>query len=161
MNHITLAVAHQEAMNHFIVIILALAFILVVVLALSSKSSAFHRFMSKILEDEVPQNEHKSYLNGMKKKSRGTRTELVMLVQKIDERKRISDARGHYKLFNEYYELIFRTKSGEPIHIITNKEIFRQVPFNQQGYLSFRRDEFVKFRSKSGTIEDAPKHDSK
>lgn len=148
-----LAANSQEAMNHFLVIILALAVILIIVLILGSKNSRFRKFMSWMLTDDTSDNPHPAYLNNMKKNAKYPRTELVMLVQKIDERKRIVDARGHSKQFNEYYELVFRTRKGEPIHIITDKNIYKQIPFNQQGSLSFLRDEFVRFKSVNGVIE--------
>ena len=151
------AASNKEAMNHFVVIIVALAVILIIVLILGSRKSGFRKFMAWMFEEDPSSTQHQNYMNGMKKNTRVPRTELVMLVQKVDERKRIVDARGHSRLFNEYYELIFRTRKGEAIHIITDKNTFRQVPFNQQGSLTFMYDEFVRFKSVNGVIEKAEK----
>lgn len=158
MNHniVTLATTgRQEAMNQFIVIIIALTVILLVILILGSKNSKFRKLVVWMFEeDATSSNEHKEFLNGQKRSAKTPRTEYVILVQKIDERKRVVDARGHSRLFNEYYELIFRTRKGEPIHTIVDKNIYRQIPFNQQGSLTFLRDNFIKFKSASGIIEN-------
>lgn len=154
MNANTILIAsNKEAMNHFVVIIVALAVILILVLILGSKKSGFRKFMVWMFEDNSQSIQHQNYSNGMKKNAKNSRTEIVMLVQKVDERRRVVDARGHSRLFNEYYELIFRTRKGEAIHIITDKNIFRQVPFNQQGSLTFMHDEFIKFKSVNILIE--------
>jgi competence protein ComGF len=155
----SLAVSNQEAMNHFIVIIIALAVVIIAVLILGSKNSRFRKFIVWMFEEDQT-NVHKNYLNGQKKNARSPRTEIVMLVQKTDERKRVVDARGYSRLFNEYYELVFRTRKGEAIHIITDKNIYRQIPFNQQGSLTFLHDEFIKFKTVSEVIEK-PKATSK
>ena len=56
---------------------------------------------------------------------------MVMLVQKVDERRRTIDPNGTSKLYNEYYELIFKTRKGEILHIVTTKVVYKEVPFNQ------------------------------
>lgn len=149
-----LAISNQQAINRFLVIILALAVIVILVLILGSKKSRFRKFMSFLIEDESSAPTHQRYLNNMHRGTKTPRTELVILVQKIDERRRVTDSREHFRLFNEYYELVFRTRKGEAIHIITSKSIYRDVPFNQQGSLTFLRDEFIKFRTSSQVIEN-------
>lgn len=83
------------------------------------------------------------------------RTEMVTLVQKVDERRRTLDPSGTSKLYNEYYELIFRTRKGEILHIVTTKVVYKEIPFNQTGSLTFKGEQFVKFKFLGGEITEA------
>ena len=61
----------------------------------------------------------------MRKPNRGKnppRTVIAVLVQKVDERRRTMDPSGTLKLYNEYYELIFKTRKGDVLHIVTSKK---------------------------------------
>lgn len=100
----------------------------------------------------------KRICGSLPRRSGATRTEMVMLVQKVDERRRTIDPNGTSKLYNEYYELIFKTRKGEILHIVTTKVVYKEVPFNQQGSLTFRGEQFVKFKYLGGEITEAKTH---
>ena len=72
--------------------------------------------------------------------------------------RRTIDPNGTSKLYNEYYELIFKTRKGEILHIVTTKVVYKEVPFNQQGSLTFRGEQFVKFKYLGGEITEAKTH---
>ncbi len=158
----------QDAINDFLIIVIAIAVVLVLVVILGSKRSAFRRKFDELFgDDTVGASRHKMefnkeyYITGEKnmrlfsKTKNPTRTEMVTLVQKVDERRRTLDPSGTSKLYNEYYELIFRTRKGEILHIVTTKVVYKEIPFNQTGSLTFKGEQFVKFKFLGGEITEA------
>ncbi|MGN0592360.1 MAG: hypothetical protein ACI4JQ_03855 [Ruminococcus sp.] len=158
----------REAINDFLIIVIAIAVVLFLVVLLGSKRSRFRQKFDEIFaQDTVGTSGHRMefnreyYITGEKnmrlfsKSKSPLRTEMVMLVQKVDERRRTLDPSGTSKLYNEYYELIFRTRKGEILHIVTTKVVYKEIPFNQQGSLTFRGDQFVKFKFLGGEITEA------
>ncbi|MBQ8688551.1 MAG: hypothetical protein IJ512_08440 [Ruminococcus sp.] len=158
----------QEAINNFLVIVIAVAVVLFLVVLLGSKRSRFRQKFEEIFaQDTVGSSGHRMefnreyYITGEKnmrlfsKGKNPLRTEMVVLVQKVDERRRTLDPSGTSKLYNEYYELIFRTRKGEILHIVTTKVVYKEIPFNQQGSLTFRGEQFVKFKFLGGEITEA------
>lgn len=95
----------------------------------------------------------------MRRPKRGTspaRSVIAVLVQKVDERRRTTDPSGTMKLYNEYYELIFKTRKGDILHIVTSKQAYLDTPFHQQGQLSYQGDQMIRFQYHGGeVIEDA------
>ena len=158
---------YEEALNNILIVVIAAAVVLVLVMLLGSKKSRFRKKLSTLFaEDTVGTAKYpmEYYITGEKNmrkpaKTKGaTRTEMVMLVQKVDERRRTIDPNGTSKLYNEYYELIFKTRKGEILHIVTTKVVYKEVPFNQQGSLTFRGEQFVKFKYLGGEITEAKTH---
>ncbi|MGN0631719.1 MAG: hypothetical protein ACI4JN_10370 [Ruminococcus sp.] len=160
--------AFRGAINDFLIIVIAVAIVLVLVVILGSKKSRFRRKFEEVFEqDTVGSAGHKMefnreyYITGEKNMrlfSKGKsplRTEMVTLVQKVDERRRTLDPNGTSKLYNEYYELIFRTRKGEILHIVTTKVVYKEIPFNQTGSLTFKGEQFVKFKFLGGEITEA------
>ncbi len=158
----------QEAINDFLIIVIAVAIVLVLVVILGSRKSRFRRKFDEIFgQDTVGSAGHRMefnkeyYITGEKNMrlfSKGkspTRTEMVTLVQKVDERRRTLDPSGTSKLYNEYYELIFRTRKGEILHIVTTKVVYKEIPFNQTGSLTFKGEQFIKFKFLGGEITEA------
>ena len=162
---------YEEALNNILIVVIAAAVVLVLVMLLGSKKSRFRKKLSTFFADDTvgtanhPMEFNREYYitgeKNMRKpaKTKGaTRTEMVMLVQKVDERRRTIDPNGTSKLYNEYYELIFKTRKGEILHIVTTKVVYKEVPFNQQGSLTFRGEQFVKFKYLGGEITEAKTH---
>jgi hypothetical protein len=160
--------AFRDAINDFLIIVIAIAVVLVFVVMLGSKRSRFRRKFDEIFaQDTVGSSGQRMefnreyYITGEKNMrlfSKGKsplRTEMVTLVQKVDERRRTLDPSGTSKLYNEYYELIFRTRKGEILHIVTTKVVYKEIPFNQTGSLTFRGEQFVKFKFLGGEITEA------
>lgn len=85
-------------------------------------------------------------------------TEIAILTHKIDERRRIVDSNGHSTLFNEYFELVFETRRGETLHLITNRAAFKETPFNQDGALTYKHGRLLRFKYAHGIVngEAAP-----
>ena len=77
-----------------------------------------------------------------------------MLVQKVDERRRTMDPSGTMKLYNEYYELIFKTRKGDVLHIVTSKKAYIETPFHQQGQLTFQGDRLIRFQYPGGEVNE-------
>ena len=162
---------YEEALNNILIVVIAEAVVLVLVMLLGSKKSRFRKKLSAFFADDTvgtakhPMEFNREYYitgeKNMRKpaKTKGaTRTEMVMLVQKVDERRRTIDPNGTSKLYNEYYELIFKTRKGDILHIVTTKVVYKEVPFNQQGSLTFRGEQFVKFKYLGGEITEAKTH---
>ncbi len=81
-------------------------------------------------------------------------TEMAILLQKIDERRRVVDSSGHSTLYDEYFELVFETRKGETLHLTASRAAFKEVPFNQQGSLTHKRGQLVKFKYIGGLVSD-------
>ena len=81
-------------------------------------------------------------------------TEMALLQQKIDERRRVVDSSGHSTLYDEYFELVFETKKGETLHLVTSRAAFKEVPFNQEGALTHKKGVLIKFKYAGGLISD-------
>ena len=81
-------------------------------------------------------------------------TEMAILMQKIDERRRVVDSSGHSTLYDEYFELVFETRKGETLHLTASRAAFKEVPFNQQGSLTHQRGQLVKFKYVGGLVSD-------
>ena len=72
-------------------------------------------------------------------------TVTAILTHKIDERRRVVDSNGHSTLSNEYFELVFETKQGETLRLVAPRVAFKEIPFNQDGTLTYLDDRFVSF----------------
>ncbi len=81
-------------------------------------------------------------------------TEMAILMQKIDERRRVVDSSGHSTLYDEYFELVFQTRKGETLHLTASRAAFKEIPFNQQGALTYKKGTLVKFKYIGGLISD-------
>ena len=81
-------------------------------------------------------------------------TEMAILAQKIDERRRVVDSTGHSKIYDEYFELVFTTRKGETLRLVTSRATFKEVPFNQEGALTHKKGMLLKFKYHGGVITD-------
>lgn len=81
-------------------------------------------------------------------------TEMAILAQKIDERRRVVDSTGHSRIFDEYFELVFTTRKGETLRLVTSRATFKEVPFNQEGALTHKKGMLLKFKYHGGVITD-------
>ncbi len=154
-----------DAIDNFLIIMIAVAVVLLLVVMLGSRQSPFRQKLSKILVQN-PNVEKKQALEfnreyyiigerNMRRPNRGknpSRTVIAMLVQKVDERRRTMDPSGTMKLYNEYYELIFKTRKGEVLHIVTSKQAYLETPFHQQGQLTFQGDQLIRFQYAGGEV---------
>ncbi len=159
-----------DAIDNFLIVMVAVAIVLLLVVMLGARQSPFRQKITKILA----QNPHTSgkrqplefnrqyYITGernMRKPNRGKnppRSVVATLVQKVDERRRTMDPGGTMKLYNEYYELIFKTRKGEILHIVTSKRTYMDTPFHQQGQLTFQGDQMIRFSYPGGEIVENP-----
>ena len=136
-----------NAIDNFLIIMVAVAIVLLLVVMLGSRQSPFRQKLSKLLVQNPNAADRRQplefnreyYITGerpMRKPNRGKnppRTVIAVLVQKVDERRRTMDPSGTMKLYNEYYELIFKTRKGDVLHIVTSKKAYIETPFHQQG----------------------------
>lgn len=155
----------DQAMDNFLIVLAAIAVILILVVLLGSKNSKFRRVMAKHMAGNEPnparrftEFNREYYVTGEKVMRKPTRTngaarsEVAVLVQKVDERRRTVDANGTAKLYNEYYELIFKTRKGEILHIVTTKAVYLKMPFHQQGTLQYNGEQFIRFQCPNGEV---------
>lgn len=88
-------------------------------------------------------------------------TEMAILQQKIDERRRVVDSSGHSTLYDEYFELVFETRKGETLRLVASRAAFKEIPFNQEGALTHKKGNLIKFKYTGGLVSDeySPLHD--
>lgn len=155
-----------DAIDNFLIIMVAVTIVLLLVVMLGSRQSQFWHKISRILPQNPNSNEKRMpleynreyYVTGernMRKPNRGknpSRSVIAVLVQKVDERRRTMDPSGTMKLYNEYYELIFKTRKGEILHIVTSKRTYVETPFHQQGQLTFQGDQLIRFQYNGGEV---------
>ncbi len=165
----------NDALNNFLIIMIAMAIILLLVLFLGARRSSFRDWISEKTHQDFNQSNKKKkkkkkilefnreyYITGektMRKPLSGkklSRPVSAVLVQKIDERRRTVDSEGNKKLYNEYYELIFRMSNGNIRHLVTSKRIYLDIPFHEQGMLVYKGDTFVSFQYRGGVIREDP-----
>ncbi len=152
-------------MKPFIFILILIAAILILVVLLGGKKQRWKKivdfFVEEVETDEPRparrEREKKSFRFGQGSRGNSqTHTEMAVLLQKVDERRRVVDSAGHSTLSNEYFELVFQTRKGETLHLETTRASFKEVPFNQQGSLTHRRGKMVKFKYAGGLVTDEP-----
>jgi hypothetical protein len=73
-------------------------------------------------------------------------TQTVVLVQKVDERRRVVNSAGRTFIYDPYFELVFETEEGEPIRLVTSRAVFKEIPFKQRGALTYKGTDFLRFR---------------
>ena len=61
---------------------------------------------------------------------------------------------GTLKLYNEYYELIFKTRKGDILHLVTSKQAYVNMPFHQQGTLTFQGERLIRFQYADGEVTE-------
>ena len=150
-----------NAIDNFLIIMVAVAVVLLLVVMLGSRQSPFRQKLSRLLvQNPNTADKREYYITGeraMRKPNRGKnppRTVIAVLVQKVDERRRTMDPSGTLKLYNEYYELIFKTRKGDVLHIVTSKKAYIETPFHQQGQLTFQGDRLIRFQYPEGEVTE-------
>ena len=156
-----------DAIDNFLIVVVAIAVVLLLVVMLGSRQSPFRRKLSQILVQNPRTAKHQPlefnreyYITGektMRRPIRGknpARTEQAVLVQKVDERRRTIDPSGTLKLYNEYYELIFKTRKGDILHLVTSKQAYVHMPFHQQGTLTFQGERLIRFQYADGEVTE-------
>ena len=156
-----------DAIDNFLIVVVAIAVVLLLVVMLGSRQSPFRRKLSQILVQNPRTAKHQPlefnreyYITGektMRRPIRGknpARTEQAVLVQKVDERRRTIDPSGTLKLYNEYYELIFKTRKGDILHLVTSKQAYVNMPFHQQGTLTFQGERLIRFQYADGEVTE-------
>lgn len=103
---------------------------------------------------QMPQKQQTVSKQGTKRSPNQIYNEMAILTHKIDERRRVVDSNGHSTLFDEYFELVFDTRRGETIRLVASRAAFKEVPFNQDGALTYKRGRFIRFKYQGGTVSD-------
>ena len=142
-----------NAIDNFLIIMVAVAIVLLLVVMLGSRQSPFRQKLSKLLVQNPNAADRRQPLEFNRGKN-PPRTVIAVLVQKVDERRRTMDPSGTMKLYNEYYELIFKTRKGDVLHIVTSKKAYIETPFHQQGQLTFQGDRLIRFQYPGGEVNE-------
>ncbi len=153
-------------MKEFIIVLVAVCVVLLVVVLFGGKKNMqriFNYFVEEVDEAEEGRPSRSRALLRQKNaaKQAGSRrnpnqpyTEMAILMQKIDERRRVVDSSGHSTLYDEYFELVFQTRKGETLHLTASRAAFKEIPFNQQGSLTHKKGTLVKFKYAGGLVSD-------
>ncbi len=154
-------------MEKFLIILVVIIVILLLVVIFGGKNAKkiFNFFVEEVEDTEGasrPARTRPEKRQRVSFKQQGDRrrnpnqpyTEMAILMQKIDERRRVVDSSGHSTLYDEYFELVFETRKGETLHLTASRAAFKEIPFNQQGSLTHKRGKLVKFKYTGGLISD-------
>ncbi len=151
-------------MDKFFIILAAIAVILLLVVIFGGKKDWMRKvlnfFVEETDEDEGgsprprERRDRAAKQAANRKNANQPYTEMAILMQKIDERRRVVDSSGHSTLYDEYFELVFETRKGETLHLTASRAAFKEVPFNQQGSLTHKKGKLVKFKYIGGLITD-------
>ncbi len=82
------------------------------------------------------------------------RTGTAVLIQKIDDRRRVIDEYHHSSIHDEHFELVFQMKNGEIIRLDCSKASYREMPFHQTGTITYQGGRLIKFKSSQNIISD-------
>ncbi len=153
-------------MEKFLIILVVIIVILLLVVIFGGKNAKkiFNFFVEEVDETDVPSRPSRTRPEKRQRAAakQGDRrrnpnqpyTEMAILMQKIDERRRVVDSSGHSTLYDEYFELVFETRKGETLHLTASRAAFKEIPFNQQGSLTHKKGKLVKFKYTGGLISD-------
>lgn len=166
--------ALSDGMKNFMLILFGIAVVLVIIVLLGSSKSKFKRGVSMFLaEDEEERRKYAhqappprqkqqkvlsdgeayyEYDNDNQKHSNSNQIEMATLIRKSDDRLRVIESTGQVRLMDEFYQLVFKSRKGRTIKVECSRQAYEQIPFNQQGSLTFRKNTFVKFKYIDGTI---------
>lgn len=151
-------------MDKFFIILIAAIVILLLIVIFGGKKNLFGKilnfFVEETDEEEDGSPRPRERQNRAAKQAANRKnanqpyTEMAILMQKIDERRRVVDSSGHSTLYDEYFELVFETRKGETLHLTASRAAFKEIPFNQQGSLTHKKGKLVKFKYIGGLISD-------
>lgn len=161
--------------KNFLLLLFGIVIVLLVILLLGSSKSKFKRGMGMLLADTDEERQryashggshaskpHKEKIltegeayyedKGDQKYSATNQIEMVTLIRKSDDRLRVIESTGQTRLMDEYYQLVFKTRKGKLIKVECNRRAWEQIPFNQQGSLTYKKNTLVKFKYFEGTV---------
>lgn len=154
-------------MEPFAIIFIAVVAVLLLVVLFGGKKQRWKKIVDFFVEEVEVEDSPAPSRSPRRERSRGLRlpsaqssrnnqshTEMAVLMQKVDERRRVVDSSGHSTLSGEYFELVFETRKGEILHLETSRASFKEVPFNQQGSLTHKRGKMIKFKYAGGLVSD-------
>jgi hypothetical protein len=81
-------------------------------------------------------------------------TETAVLIQKIDQRKRIMNEYHYTKITDSSYQLMFRLENGETLLLHCSKSAHRDVPFQKTGSLTYSNHKLIRFKTDTQVISD-------
>lgn len=77
---------------------------------------------------------------------------MAKLIRRSDDRLRICESDGSYRLVDEYYELEFVTRKGQLLKIECSRDAYEKVPFNVEGSLTYKHNTLVKYKFYDGIV---------
>lgn len=122
---------------------------LLVIIIIFGGKSPFMKLISFFLEEEGGRQKDDE---DMQPSSAEPKVEMVKLIRKSDDRLRIFESDGTYRLVDEYYELEFLTRKGKKLIIECSRDAYEKMPFNEDGSLTYKRNRLVKFKYYEGIV---------
>lgn len=135
-------------MKNLLLLLGAIIIVLLLVMILFGGKSPFLKIFSFFFEDTGDRRNK----DDVQKSTSEPIVEMAKLVRKSDDRLRIYESDGSVKLIDACYELEFVTRKGKKLKIECSKEAYEEVPFNEEGSLTYKRNTLVKFKFYEGTI---------
>ncbi len=80
--------------------------------------------------------------------------ENAFLLQKIDQRRRITNEYHHTKITDEHFELVFQLENGEHLLLKCSKSSYRDMPFRKNGVLTHCDGRLIRFKTSQENISE-------
>lgn len=77
---------------------------------------------------------------------------MAKLIRKSDDRLRVFESDGSFRLVDEYYELEFVTRKGKLLKIECSRNAYENVPFDVEGSLTYKHNTLVKYKFYEGIV---------
>ncbi|MBO5163443.1 MAG: hypothetical protein J6B75_03250 [Ruminococcus sp.] len=137
-------------MRNLLITLGAIIIVLLLVMILFGGKSPIMKIFNFFLEDTGEGGRQPK--EDVQKSSFEPIVEMAKLVRKSDDRLRIYESDGSFRLVDAYYELEFITRKGKKLKIECSKEAYEKIPFNEEGSLTYKRNTLVKFKFYEGTV---------
>ncbi|MBQ3139590.1 MAG: hypothetical protein IJB68_08815 [Ruminococcus sp.] len=148
----------QELKNLLIMLGSIVVVLLIIVIFFGSKGP-----MRKLIGFFIEETDSETVRGGRKtedsqKYSNEPIVEMAKLIRKTDDRLRVFESDGSMHIVDPYYELEFITRKGKRLKISCSETAYGQIPFNEEGSLTYKRNTLVKFKFYEGIIYNDTEH---
>ncbi len=141
-----------EELKTFLIILGSIAAVLLILAVFFRNTALVRKLMGLFIEELDDENGRVSRREETQKSSNEPIVEMAKLVRKSDDRLRVYESDGSMHIVDEYFELEFLTRKGKKLKIECSEKAYGQIPFNEEGSLTYKRNTLVKFKFYDGII---------
>lgn len=142
-----------QEMKNLLIMLGSIAAVLLIVVIFFGGKGPMRKLIGFFIEEtdgESVRSARKS--ENVQKYSNEPIVEMVKLVRKTDDRLRVYESDGSMHIVDPYFELEFITRKGKKLKIECSEKAYGQIPFNEEGSLTYKRNTLVKFKFYGGII---------